>query len=123
MALNGHIHLMKSVHSKFRDLDLNQKDSEGTTLFLLAIKNKRKDFIKYLMSLDTVDFTLGSQRYGYPLHNAIRTYDFRLAIQLIMRINQSQGHFFSSGGSSHMSLCKPCEADGFNALHHLFMQF
>lgn len=54
MALNGNLYLFQYLYEKINiltSIDINIIDCEESTPLILAIKNKRKDFVKYLLSL------------------------------------------------------------------------
>jgi ankyrin repeat protein len=51
MAVNGHLYLLNDVFQFSGDtIDMNKEDSEGSTAFILAIKNKRIEFVKFLLA-------------------------------------------------------------------------
>lgn len=114
MAMNGHLYLMEYLTQNFNHLyfDLNKADAEESTPFLLTIRNKRKDFCKYLMSLSQTNINRGSIKYGNPLHLALRNQEIKLALLLLKE----------SGVEFHRSVDIHCinKEDGNNAMHYLF---
>ncbi len=52
MALHGHLYLFQDICEQLGDyIDINKIDEDESTPFLVAIKNKRKEFVKYMLSL------------------------------------------------------------------------
>jgi hypothetical protein len=70
-AVNGHLYLFKELMVYCEYIDVNAEDSEKSTPFILAMKNKRHDTIKHILSLPQTNINKGSLKYGYPLHVAI----------------------------------------------------
>jgi len=64
-------------------LDINRTDSDESTPFILSIRNKRKDFVKYLLTLPLTNINRPSLKYGHPLHLAIKSHEFKLALRLL----------------------------------------
>ena len=83
MAINGHLSYFQEVLNLCPNLDINKQDEEDSTPFLLAIKNKKTDFVKYMMTLSQTNINKGSVKHGFPLHIAILTNEFKLAINLM----------------------------------------
>ena len=52
MAINGHLTFFQEIFNLCPNLDINKQDEDDSTPFLLAIKNKRTDFLKYMMTLN-----------------------------------------------------------------------
>ncbi|CDW80864.1 leucine rich repeat family protein [Stylonychia lemnae] len=118
LALNGNQHIFQELYSNLNNItrvDINQLDEEESTPLLLAIKNKRKDFVKYLCKQPLVNINKGSFKYGYPLHMLILTHDLKLALKFI-RQEQSQEHY------RYLDINVRNE-EGNNAMHFLFMNF
>ena len=57
LALNGHLYLLKAtisvlgINRKHTSLDVNATDEDNSTALILAMKQKRFDFVKYLLRL------------------------------------------------------------------------
>jgi len=86
LSLNGSLYLLRYLYEKLIpqcQIDLNSVDIEVSTPLVLAIKNKRKEVFKYLLSLAYVNINRGSVKYGYPLHLAIVTHEYKLAKRMI----------------------------------------
>lgn len=52
-------------------IDVNQGDEENTTPIIFALKNKKLEVVKYLISLPQTNINKASTKYGCPLHVAI----------------------------------------------------
>ena len=117
MAMNCHLYLFQDLICNYGHLylDINRADLDESTPFLLAIRNKRKDFFKYLMSLSWTNINRGSIRYGNPLHLALKNQEFKIALLLLK----------GCGVEFHrnVDVNSVNNDDGNNALHYLFMNF
>ena len=87
-------------------------DNEESTPLVLAIKNKRKDVFKYLLSLPYVNINRSSLKYGSPILLAIVTHEYKL----VRRFVQSGENY------RFIDLSVQCK-DGNNAIHYLFMSY
>jgi len=61
-------------------LDYNQLDEDESTPFILAIRNKRKDLVKFMLTLPQTNINKASKKHGHPLHLLIKTQEFKLAL-------------------------------------------
>eukprot|EP00347_Sterkiella_histriomuscorum_P006112 403354021 len=117
LALNGSLFLFHELYELLKNIckiDLNQLDEEDSTPLLLAIKNKRKDFIKHLLTLQVININRGSFKYGYPLHLLIQTQNFKLTLRLILSDQEDNYKYLDINAKNE---------DGNNAMHFLFMNF
>jgi hypothetical protein len=56
MGLNGHLYLLKATIAALgmqrnTSLNINKPDEDNSTVLVLAIKQKRFEFVKYLLRL------------------------------------------------------------------------
>lgn len=93
LATNGHLYLLKAtvavlgMNRPETSLDVNALDEDASTGLVLAMKQKRFEFVKYLLRLPTVSTSLQSTKYGMPIHVALAQCEFKLALKLIKRQN------------------------------------
>ena len=82
MALNGQLYLFQDLMTNFSEVffDINKLDLDDSTPFILAIRNKRKDFVKALLKYPQTNINRASLKYGHPLHLAIKSHEFKLAL-------------------------------------------
>ena len=74
-------------------LDINRGDEDDSSPLVLAIKNKRKDFIKYLLaSVPQTNVNKLSKKYGHPLHLAIKTHEFKMALKFLKGWSGANSH-------------------------------
>ena len=72
--MNGHLYLLKTsiavlgISRPHTSLDLNAPDEDNSTALLLAMKQKRFEFVKYLLRLPQTKTNIYSIKYGLPLH-------------------------------------------------------
>ena len=91
LATNGHLYLLKAtvavlgMNRKETSLDVNALDEDSSTALVLAMKQKRFEFVKYLLRLPSVSTSLQSTKYGMSLHVALAQCEFKLALKLIKR--------------------------------------
>ena len=91
LATNGHLYLLKATVSVLgmnrseTSLDVNALDEDSSTALVLAMKQKRFEFVKYLLRLPTVSTSVQSTKYGMPIHVALAQCEFKLALKLIKR--------------------------------------
>lgn len=77
LAVNGHLYLMKTsiavlgINRPETSLDLNALDEDNSTALLLAMKQKRFEFVKYLLRLHQTKTSIYSIKYGLPMHVAL----------------------------------------------------
>ena len=94
LATNGHLYLLKATVSVLgmnrseTSLDVNALDEDSSTALVLAMKQKRFEFVKYLLRLPTVSTSVQSTKYGMPIHVALAQCEFKLALKLIKRQSQ-----------------------------------
>ena len=69
-------------------LDVNAPDEDKSTALVLALKQKRFEFVKYMLRLPHVSTSVYSVKYGLPLHVALAQCEFKLAVKLIKRQGQ-----------------------------------
>ena len=91
LAISGHLYLLKSavavlgMNRPHTSLDVNALDEDKSTALVLALKQKRFEFVKYLLRLPQVSTSICSVRYGLPLHVALAQCEFKLAVKLLKR--------------------------------------
>ena len=57
-------------------LDLNARDSEGTTPICFAYRANSQDCVEYLMKCEKINLDILSPKYGCPLHLCILKHKF-----------------------------------------------
>ena len=124
LAINGHLYLLKATIAVLgmtrlqTSLDVNKFDEDKSCALILALKQKRFEFVKYLLRLPHIQTNQYSLKYGLPLHVTLAQCEFKLAIKLIKR--QARQH----GGeeSLEVDINVPNE-NGNTAMHLVFHNF
>ena len=62
---------------------MNAPDEDNSTALLLAMKQKRFEFVKYLLRLPQTKTNVYSLKYGLPIHVALAQAEFKLASKII----------------------------------------
>ena len=82
-------------------LDLNGTDHDNSTPLVLALKQKRIEFSKYLLRLPDIDLTITSQKFGSPLHLALGAMQYKLAMSIIRQsVNTNIAGARDDGGNT-----------------------
>jgi len=105
-AMHGHFNIV--VEYLNVNIDHNQKDSEGSTAFSLALRNNRQKVVKLLLTSPKINITLKGEKHGSPLHLAIIREQFEVA-----RIILSKPELDPNAK----------DLNGNTALHYLFVKF
>ena len=93
---------------------MNCEDEEGSTPLLLAMKNKRMEFIKFLLGYPQTNVNKGCPKYGCPIHLAIQSQEFKLAIKILKNKKSDSYRYIDINAKN---------VEGNNALHFLFLNF
>lgn len=94
MGLNGHVYLLQAsiavlgMTRHATSFHVNRTDEDNSTALVLAIRQKRFEFVKYLLRLPQISTTIYSHKYGLPLHVALQQCEFKLALKLLKRQEQ-----------------------------------
>ena len=125
LALQGHLYLLKAsiavlgINRPETSLDLNACDEDNSTALLLAMKQKRYDFVKYLLRLPQIKTNVYSLKYGLPLHVALAQSEFKLANKII-RTYYSDQHQTDSTFDVDVNVANEY---GNTPLHLVFLNF
>ena len=77
LAINGHLYLLKAtiavlgMNRSHTSLDINSLDEDKSCALILALKQKRSDFVRHLLKMPSLQTNLYSLKYGLPLHVAL----------------------------------------------------
>ena len=73
---------MKRPNTSF---NINKTDEDNSTALVLALRQKRFEFVKFLLRLPQISTMIYSHKYGLPLHLALQQCEFKLALKLLKR--------------------------------------
>jgi ankyrin repeat protein len=127
MGLNGHIYLFQAsiavlgMKRSLTSFNINKTDEENSTTLVVALRQKKFDFVKYLLRLPHISTTIYSHKYGLPLHIALQQSEFKLALKLLKRQDQLLQNK-APEESVELDVNVPNE-QGNTALHLVFMNF
>ena len=110
---------MLGISRAATSLDLNAPDDDNSTALLLAMKQKRFDFVKYLLRLPQIKTNIYSLKYGLPLHVSLAQAEFKLAGKIIKT-------YFGANGQTNCSFEEDVHVAneyGNTPLHLVFLQF
>ena len=77
LAINGHLYLLKAtiavlgMNRSNTSLDINSLDEDKSCALILALKQKRSDFVRHLLKMPSLQTNQYSLKYGLPLHVAL----------------------------------------------------
>ena len=124
LAIHGHLYLLRSavavlgMNRPETSLDVNALDEDKSTALVLALKQKRFEFVKYLLRLPQISTRICSARYGLPLHVALAQCEFKLAVKLLKRQERQTG-----GADSVDTDVNVPNEQGNTAMHLVFHHF
>jgi ankyrin repeat protein len=123
MGINGHIYLLQASIAtlgmqRSTSFNINKTDEDNSTVLVLALRQKRLEFVKYLLRLPQISTTIYSHKYGLPLHVALHQSEFNLALKLLKRQDQLK----TPEESVELDVNVPNE-QGNTAMHLLFINF
>jgi len=110
VALNGHLYLLKALISVLglnrvqTSFNVDAVDEDHSTAFLLGLKQKKLEFVKYLLRFTNVSSCLQiySDKYGYPLHVALNSIEFKIATKILKLMpNTVEGRQLLNRGNEH----------------------
>lgn len=84
-------------------IDLNAKDSEGTTPITFAFRANYQDLLDLLLSQpnNALNLDIMCPKYGSPLHMCILKHKFGLALNILERVD---AHILNPNGSNSMHI-------------------